>query len=52
MVVKTMMIVIATAATESLFLGGHDPVSIVFRCTLSSGLIGDIVRGKVHVHWH
>jgi hypothetical protein len=52
MVVKTKMIAIAIAATESLFLSGHNPVSIVFRCALSSGLIGDIARVKVHVHQH
>jgi len=45
-----MMIAIAILATESLFLGGHDPVSIVFRCTSSSGVIGDVARVKVHVH--
>jgi len=52
MVAKKKMIATAIAATESLFLGGHDPVSIVFRRTLSSGLIGDIARVKGHVRQH
>jgi hypothetical protein len=47
-----MMIAIAILATESLFLGGHDPVSIVFRYSSSSGVIGDIARVMVHVHRH
>jgi len=35
MVVKTMMIAIAMVMTNSLFLGSHDLVSIVFQMSLT-----------------